>query len=675
VSAFIIRPFGVKQGIDFERVERELIDPVLRELRIEGRTTKEIARAGNIRTDVFDGVLVHDLVIADISIHNANVYYELGIRHALRNRTTILIRARSDEVPFDLETDRYLEYSSDDPGAAKDELRKTIEQSLDTDAADSPVFLLLPALEPVDPERFRPVPPAFTEAVGLAQTGHQRARLALLGEEIRGLEWALAGRRIVGSAQLELSAWSDARATWESVRDERPNDLEANLKLGTVYQRLREPAESSAALDRVLATTRLDASTRAEVSALVGSNAKTRWVDEWRSLPPSKRRAAALGSPLLYDALKAYDEGYAADQNHFYSGVNALALTTVIAVLARNEPKAWKERFENDAEAEREREGIRRRREVLTASVGRTLEGADYRRQVTGGAYDVWVDLTWADYRLLTTKRPSFVADAYATARTRLAEGQAVTAPEQRQKFPAESAARQTRIYLELGVRAKNAKAALEALGVPEEEPAVEPGPRPRLLVFSGHRIDAPGREVPRFPAGAEDEAREMIRAAVTKEKTLAGDGAVEGFAGGASGGDILFHEACAELGIPTTLMLAVPPDLYAKESVADAGPDWTERFRDLCRRLPPQILGDTVELPDWLKSKPSYSVWQRSNLWTLHAPLSHDDADVTLIVLWDGKKGDGPGGTGDMVEIAQARGVKVVRLDAAPLAAAQGAA
>jgi hypothetical protein len=58
-----------------------------------------------------------DLVVADISIHNANVFYELGIRHALRDRATVLIRARIDEVPFDLKRERYLSYHQTAAGA------------------------------------------------------------------------------------------------------------------------------------------------------------------------------------------------------------------------------------------------------------------------------------------------------------------------------------------------------------------------------------------------------------------------------------------------------------------------------------------------------------------------------------------------------------------------------
>ena len=73
-------------------VEEKLIDPALNRLEITGRTTMEIRRQGNIRLDMFQRLLTADLVIADISIHNANVYYELGVRHALRGKHTFMIR-------------------------------------------------------------------------------------------------------------------------------------------------------------------------------------------------------------------------------------------------------------------------------------------------------------------------------------------------------------------------------------------------------------------------------------------------------------------------------------------------------------------------------------------------------------------------------------------------------
>ncbi|MGK7906922.1 MAG: hypothetical protein AB4040_06790 [Synechococcus sp.] len=86
MRVFIVRPFGTKEGIDFDHVQKESIEPALLQLGIAGGTTGEIVGQGNIRMDMFEQLLVADLVIADISIHNANVFYELGICHALQDR-------------------------------------------------------------------------------------------------------------------------------------------------------------------------------------------------------------------------------------------------------------------------------------------------------------------------------------------------------------------------------------------------------------------------------------------------------------------------------------------------------------------------------------------------------------------------------------------------------------
>src|SRR5580765_3647634 len=123
--AFIVRPFGRKDvvlgggqdSIDFDQVEEALIAPALKAADIEGGTTSEIVEQGNIREDMFRLLVTSDIVIADVSIHNANVFYELGIRHGLRQNTTFLLRANVDKYPFDLSTDRYLVYDPKDPAA------------------------------------------------------------------------------------------------------------------------------------------------------------------------------------------------------------------------------------------------------------------------------------------------------------------------------------------------------------------------------------------------------------------------------------------------------------------------------------------------------------------------------------------------------------------------------
>ena len=187
----------------------------------------------------------------------------------------------------------------------------------------------------------------------------------------------------------------------------------------------------------------------------------------------------------------------------------------------------------------------------------------------------------------------------------------------------------------------------------------------PRVLLFTGHMIDKPGRE-PRFPntPAAEAQARRMIRDEVVKEQALA-NARIVGISGGACGADILFHEICAELNIPTELYLALPPDQFCVTSVAHAGPDWIERFEALYKRLAPHVLGNTEELPVWLRAKPNYGIWQRNNLWMLFNALAKNSEDLTLIALWDRGKADGPGGTEDLVAQVRQRGQKALILPA----------
>jgi len=71
--------------------------------------------------------------------------------------------------------------------------------------------------------------------------------------------------------------------------------------------------------------------------------------------------------------------------------------------------------------------------------------------------------------------------------------------------------------------------------------------------------------------------------------------------------------------------------------------------------------------MPRWLREKEKYGIWQRNNLWVLSNAIALDEAgggtNVTLIALWNGKKGDAPGGTEDMVEQSKERGARTIIL------------
>jgi hypothetical protein len=667
VRAFIIRPFGTKSGIDFDAVERDLIDPALKTLELEGRTTGEIVRAGNIREDMFQLLLTADVVIADISIHNANAFYELGIRHALRAQRTFLINAGADEVPFDLKTDRYLKYDKDKPAASVKALVDGLRATIDTEVTDSPVFKLLgPGLIPQDLSRFLVPPDDFRQEVNRAAKDGRTGDLALHAEEARRLPWAREGLRRVGNAQFDLKSWEPALLTWEAVRADDADDVEANGRLATIYQRLKKLTEADEAVERVLANREIQGSERAELQALRASNMKRRWQEDWSKLDnPLERGEAALRSGWLRRSYDEYARGFASDRNHFYSGLNALAMLTILLELSTRYPEPWAAKWDSDEEAESARRRLERDREQLAGAVELSRQSAHRHAEFTGRP-DKWLDISTADLACLMNATPARVADRYRTA---LVDAQ---------PFHLDAARQQLEIFQKLNVLTDRATASLAVIDelqaqLPQGAPIA--GTPARVLLFTGHRLDATDRVAkggaPRFPAAAESEARRMIAEAIGAEREAAG-GELVGIAGGASGGDIIFHETCEALDIKTQLFVVGSRDAYVQASVQDGGPEWVERFNALWERLPSRVLGDSqgsLDLPRWLRPAKDYSVWERSNRWMLNNALVYGAKTVTLLALWNGEAGDGPGGTKDMVDTARACSAKVVVLDAKPLA------
>ena len=668
---FIVRPFNVKEGINFETVEHLLIQPALKAAGEEGATTTNIAQAGNIREDMFRLLVTADLVIADVSIHNANVFYELGVRHGLRPRGTLLIRAAVQEYPFDLQTDRFLLYDPSRPEASVGKLTAAITATLATvrtaTGTDSPVYKMLPSLPEPSPTALRVVPQDFREAVDYAAAKKEYGDLRLFAHEAAWFEWASEGLRTVGRAQFGLGAWPGACDTFEALRRLLPKDVETNQRLGTIYQKLGDLDLSNQAIQRVIDAPDASSYHRAEAFALQGRNAKTRWLAKLGTLSGVDAQKAALRAPELKEAIVQCAEGFEQDLNHFYSGLNALSLLQIRNTLATAVPDVWGEPFEVEDDAARELSQSRARFERLAHAVELSITARETflsHQQPEDTEQLLWVAISRADHAFLTGRKPAAVATKYREALASASH------------FALSSARGQLEIFRRLGVRSEFVDAALadiEQLSTPMA-PASKDAPAParpdRVLLFTGHMVDSVERKTPRFPRtpAAEAAARAMIKASVERERNLE-PGRVVGVAGGACGGDILFHEICEEMGIETRLLLALPQGKFSAESVQHGDRDWVERYNRLCYRVRPRVLADEKTLPAWLIGKADYQIWSRNNLWMLFNALALNARSLTLIALWDKGPADGPGGTKDLVELVTARGHKVDRLPAEELA------
>lgn len=673
MDCFVIRGFGEKKDsggtlIDFDRVDNELIKPAMEKTGLVGGTTAIVQGAGPIHQDMFQLILRAAVVICDITVHNPNVFYELGVRHALRKKYTVLIKGApsDDRAPFDIAGLRYMEYSWANPGNDVQKLIDVINatKALDRET-DSPIFLMMPKLRQADSSSIRTVPPSFTHEVQIARSRKDKGWLRLLAEEVSHEIFERDALRLVGREQWALKDFEMAAKTWREVLAGDKDDIEANLALANVHERLyklhRDPADlarSAQAIDRLLKRQDLSPAERAEAQALHGRNLKTSWrLDFARLDTPQARRDRAIDSRAL-EAYDAYREAYRADLNHFFPGLAALQMGRILQSLsasasfknlfAGNERKAA--RYLEDLE-----EDLRELTPVVRMAIARgcaTHQGSDL----------TWARISAADLLFLDHLGEPPRADHSAVL---YAYRDAVPKGE----FSMDSACGQLELFEQLGIGAEIVRAVMAIF----DEPVAKA--ERHLVIFSGHTVD---RTVPptlplRFPGSAQGRARELIEAAIRRLKGEIDDFSV--LVSAAPGADILALEACRALGIKTWLCLPVDRDIVVREIFKDYDPDWRNRFLALADAQPAEqtfVLSDNGGLPEWMAARSTMTPWSRGNHWMLHQAKAWGADKVTLLALWDHNKDDpSPNGTAEMLRLAQnTDGVYVEVIDCRPLAA-----
>jgi hypothetical protein len=252
---------------------------------------------------------------------------------------------------------------------------------------------------------------------------------------------------------------------------------------------------------------KIEGTQRAEAHALRGRNAKQRWQDDWTTAgTPEEQRTAALRSKFLEDSWQQYGKGFEEDQNHYYSGLNALAMLTVLVELATSLPQVWAERFDDDTDAPDELARLGRMRPRLAGAVECSLEAAR-KRLAREGKHDPWLEGSMADLRCLISKRPERVAAAYRNA---IAELKA---------FNLDSIRRQLLLYRQLGLLTANANA---ALALPHWSESSAPAAAtncaapPHVVVFTGiastrRAANTRGSQPTRSPSPGSESSRSSL--------------------------------------------------------------------------------------------------------------------------------------------------------------------
>ena len=160
-KCFVIMGYGVKtdyatgRELDLDKTYQSIIKPAAEKAGLECIRADEIKHSGTIDVPMYNHLISADVVIADLSTNNSNAFYELGVRHALRPRTTITIAESELKPPFDVNHTiiRQYEHLGKDIGYSEVKrfrgvLVDAIETILETEEIDSPVYTYIKNLSP-----------------------------------------------------------------------------------------------------------------------------------------------------------------------------------------------------------------------------------------------------------------------------------------------------------------------------------------------------------------------------------------------------------------------------------------------------------------------------------------------------------------------------------------------
>jgi len=158
-KCFVVMGFGTKTDFqqqktyDLDKTYRIIIKKAVEEAGLECIRADDVVHAGVIDKPMYELLQGADVVVADLSTSNANAIYELGVRHALRPHTTIVIAEKNFKFPFDIHSLLIRTYNhlgagidAEEAEDFREKLKQAIQELAGKKDADSPVYTFLPTL-------------------------------------------------------------------------------------------------------------------------------------------------------------------------------------------------------------------------------------------------------------------------------------------------------------------------------------------------------------------------------------------------------------------------------------------------------------------------------------------------------------------------------------------------
>jgi tetratricopeptide (TPR) repeat protein len=649
--AFVIMPFGRKKSADgsmiydFNAIYSQIIKPALESAGFEAFRADEESVSGDILTDMFQELLLADLCIADLSIDNANVFYELGIRHSLRKRGIVHIQAGRSYMPFDVFNVRTIPYhitteGVPDPAFLEKDRAAISRVVLDTWASEqetvhSPIFNLLDGLVEPDRKTLRtPLARGFwreynqwRDRVNVAQRQKRIGDILLLTEEIQN---PLIKEDAIGEAGQALKSMDRHELALTQYRkglEVNPRNMIFRREEAFSLNRMGRADEAIIRIENLLQDTPNDG----ETVAYLGRVYKEMWYQSWKRIPDKEARLKAAFDSYhwLIKSFETYLRGYRCDLNNAYPGVNALTLGKVLLYLA--------DRYDDKKAPDPEIQWVRNVLPDLQGTLIFLLESNTRSENV-----DYWTLISLAELRVLTTDSMQEVNRAYRKALT----------ASRRNLFSIQSSLGQLEMMRLLEIRAEFVLGGIHILedemeriirekalteGPPKKKPA---GPskgqkkRERLVfLFTGYMVSHSGKNEDQLAPDKEDELRTAINAILDKHGAEPTDLAIT--TGMDAGSEMIFVECCTERGMNVQAYFAETEALYIRDFVSPAGDEWVDRFFKM--RNHPRV--DEYYQPDCVgQPKEGDNLHERNNRWALYSALAYGIDNVRLIAVWDGK-------------------------------------
>jgi hypothetical protein len=335
---FILMPFGIKANADgsminFDRVYQDLITPAVRGAELEPIRADQEITGGIIHKPMFERLILCPFAVADLTTANANVYYELGVRHAFKPFSTVQIIAEGSRLPFDVQMLRTIPYKLGcdgvpDPAkssATSAAVAKFLREAR-SGAKDSPIFQLIDGLAVPNVEHLKT--DVFRDQVDYSE--QVKTKLADARRSSQKADAVRAVQKDLGKiADLDtgvaidlmlsyraVSAWEDMVELIQQFSGPLAQTVMVREQLGLALNRLKRRDEAQVLLLKLIE----ERGASSETCGILGRVYKDQWEDA------TKSGNDFLAKGYLDKAIKMYLQGFEADWRDAYPGINAITL-------------------------------------------------------------------------------------------------------------------------------------------------------------------------------------------------------------------------------------------------------------------------------------------------------------------------------------------------------------